>query len=215
MHAPRWVSPIAAMCWKMAASRWAARPPNCYPARRCRTPISAARATAPRWKNASAPSDAPSSAAKLSRLVADDRLDLKELVEAPFAVFAAIARQLVAAERRRGVHRGIVQMHAAGAHPRCHLTGMAEIGRLHIGREAVHRLVRHPDRVGLVAIGQDRQHRAEDFLLRDTHVVAHAGEDGRAHEIAAIEMLRPAWAARHQLRALVDAGLDQALDLSL
>jgi hypothetical protein len=84
---------------------------------------------------------------------------------------------------------------------------------LHIGREAVDRVVGHRDDLVLVLVGQDREHRPEDLLARDGHVVGDAGEDRRAHIVAAVEILRTAGAARHQLRALVDAGLDQALDL--
>src|SRR5262249_21076750 len=56
-------------------------------------------------------------------LVAEHRLDLQELFQAPLAVLAAVARLLVAAERRGGVAGRIVQVHVAGAHLRRELAG--------------------------------------------------------------------------------------------
>src|ERR1019366_9713333 len=41
----------------------------------------------------------------------------------------------------------------------------------------------------------------------------HIGEHGGANEVAAVQVLRTAGTAGDQFRALVDAGLDQALDL--
>ena len=66
------------------------------------------------------------------------------------------------------------------------------------------------DRVLLVVVGDDRQHRPEDLLLRDRHVVAHVGEDRRLHEVAAVEALGRLRAAGDELRALLDALLDVA-----
>ena len=69
------------------------------------------------------------------------------------------------------------------------------------------------DRLLLGVVGQDGEHRPEDLLARDGHVVGDVGEHGRTHVIAAVEALRPAGAAGDQRRAFVDALLDQALDL--
>jgi len=90
---------------------------------------------------------------------------------------------------------------------------MGDVAGLHIGGQAVDGVVGQADRLGFGLVGQNGQHRAEDFLSCDRHVVAHTGEDGRADEKAAVEVFRPPGAADHQLRALVDARLDQALDL--
>ncbi len=87
-----------------------------------------------------------------------------------------------------------------------------EIGRLHEGSQPVRRVVGHRHRLVFVAIGQDRQHRAEHFLPSDRHVVAHAGEHRGPHVVATIEVLGPAGTTGNQLRALGDAGLDQPLD---
>src|ERR1700754_3688303 len=61
------------------------------------------------------------------RLVADHGLGLEELLEAPLAVFAAVARLLVAAERRGRVADRVVQVHVAGAHLRGDLAGVLDV----------------------------------------------------------------------------------------
>src|SRR5690348_665744 len=71
-------------------------------------------------------------AATLRGVVAHDRLDLEELVEAEFAPFAAVAGLLVAAEGRAEIGPGAVQMHIAGAQLRRHLARMLDVARLHI-----------------------------------------------------------------------------------
>ena len=61
--------------------------------------------------------------------------------------------------------------------------------------------------------GMTRHDRAEDLLLRDAHVVAHAGEDRRLHEVALLEARRGvALAAGERLRALLLADLEVAGD---
>ena len=58
------------------------------------------------------------------------------------------------------------------------------------------------------------EHRAEDLLLEDPHVVV-ALEDGRLEVVAALELAAEvrALAADQELRALLEADLDVALDL--
>ena len=58
------------------------------------------------------------------------------------------------------------------------------------------------------------EHRPEDFLLRDAHVVADAGEDGRLDE-PAVAALRPGGraAAQHALGALALGDVDVGEDL--
>src|SRR5258708_39962650 len=146
-------------------------------------------------------------------LVADDGLGLQKFLEAPLAVLAAVARLLVAAERRRGVARGIVQVHVAGPHLRGDRAGVADVGRLHVRRQPVDRLVGQANDLFLAFVGQDGDDRSEDLLARDRHVVAHAREHGGPPIVAAVEMFRPARAAGHQLAALVAPGLDEALAL--
>ena len=57
------------------------------------------------------------------------------------------------------------------------------------------------------------EHRPEDLLARDRHVVGDVGEDGRADIEALVDALGQARTAGDQRRAFVDALLDQRLDL--
>ena len=74
----------------------------------------------------------------LCRAVADDSLDLQEVVDAPVGVFAAVAGLLVAAERRGGVPGGVVDRDLAGAQAARDLRGRcwrsAPTGRRRRGR---------------------------------------------------------------------------------
>ena len=134
-------------------------------------------------------------------------------MDRPVGVFATVAGLLVAAEGRERVPLGIVDRHLAGAHPGRDLAGVPDILRLHIGRQPVDRVVGDPHRLVLVVIGDDRQDGAEDFLLLDRHAGPDVAEHSRPHIIAAVEVLRPAGTAGDQRGALLDAGLDQPLDL--
>ena len=48
------------------------------------------------------------------------------------------------------------------------------------------------DRVGVAVVGDDDEHRPEDLLLGDLHLVVHVGEDGRLDVVALVEPGRPA-----------------------
>ena len=83
-----------------------------------------------------------------------------------------MARLLVAAERRERVEGAAVDLDLPGAHPPRDALGALRVGRPDAAGEAVDRVVGDPDRVVLVVVGDDRQHRAEDLLLGDRHVGA-------------------------------------------
>ena len=102
------------------------------------------------------------------------------------AVLAAEAAALVAAERRHVADRAIgVDPHRAGRERSLTFDSAAHVAGPHAGGEAVARVVGDRDRLLLVLERDDRQHRAEDLLLRDAHVVVDAGEDRRLDEQAA------------------------------
>src|SRR5262245_31717001 len=73
--------------------------------------------------------------------VADDALDLQEIMDSPVGIFAPVAGLLVAAERREGVPGRIVDLHLAGAKAAGDAARMLDILRLHQGGEAVHRVI--------------------------------------------------------------------------
>src|SRR5476651_2769899 len=104
-------------------------------------------------------------------------------------------------------------MDVAGAEARRHAARVIEIAGRDIARQAVRCVVGDGDRLFLCLVRQDREHRPEDLLARDRHVVLHAGEHRRLHVEADAEPLRPSDAAGDELSALVDPLLNQALDL--
>ena len=85
--------------------------------------------------------------------------------------------------------------------------------RLDIVGQPVSRVVGDADCLLLGIEGDDRQDRAEDFLLGDGHVVAHVREDRGLHEVAVgVDALGLADATDDERGALVDALLDVAVD---
>src|SRR5262245_11794801 len=117
-------------------------------------------------------------------------LHLRVQVERVATELTAVAALLVAAERRGGVeHVVAVDPHGTGPDGARHPVRLAHVARPDAGREAVERVVALQDRVVLVLEGDDRDHRAEDLLARDAHVVAHPGEDRRLDEVALLEAL--------------------------
>src|SRR5688572_24670027 len=95
------------------------------------------------------------------------RLDLEELLEAVLAVLAAVAAVLVATEGGLRVERAAVDLDLAGADAPGDGLGPLGVGALHAAGEAVVGVVGDADRVLLVVVGDDRQHRAEDLLMGD------------------------------------------------
>ena len=132
------------------------------------------------------------------------RLDLQELFEAELAELAAVARLLVAAERREQVEAAAVDVDLAGAQAARDALGALGIARPHAAGQPVDGVVGDAHRVVFVLVGDDRQHRAEDLLLRDGHVGAHVGEHGRLDVVALGQPLGRLGAAGDELRALVD-----------
>src|ERR1700731_755409 len=149
----------------------------------------------------------------LRGVVAGDRLDLEIFFQAVFAPFAAVAGLLVAAERRGAVVRHALQVDVAGADPAANLAGGLDGVGGDIARQTIGRVVGDPDRVFLVLGTHDHEHRPEDFLTRDGHVLGDVGEDGRANIQALVDAFRQTGTAGDQGGAFLDALLDQALDL--
>src|SRR5690606_37509567 len=144
--------------------------------------------------------------------VAEDALDLQVVVETEFAPLPAVSALAVAPEGapevEGAVHRDPARPDAAGQRAR-HL----EVGAADVGRETVLGVVGDLDGVVEIVVGDDRQHRTEDLLAGEGHVVGDVGEHRRLDVVAAVEPLRPAGAARDQGGALVDAAPDEPLDL--
>ena len=119
----------------------------------------------------------------------------------------------IAAERAAAGAAGAIGLDHAGAQLPGDALSARVVAALHVIGQAIAGVVGDFDRLVLALERDDRQHRAENLLTRDAHVVVDVGEHRRPHEIAAVEAFRPAGATSDQARALVDAGLDQVLHL--
>src|SRR4051794_1089754 len=113
-------------------------------------------------------------------------LDGKKLFDPEPSVLAAVAGLLVSAERRERVVGATVDLDLPGAELASDGLGALGIARPHPAGEPVLGVVGDADRVLLVVVGHDRQHRAEDLLLGDRHLGRDLAEDGRPHEVAAL-----------------------------
>src|SRR5262249_26409836 len=105
------------------------------------------------------------------RVEARDRLGLEILLHAVAAPLAAVAGLLVATERRGALIRHALQVDVAGADLAADLARALDRAGRDIAREAIGRVVGDLDRVRLVLGAEDCQHRSEDFLSRDRHIV--------------------------------------------
>jgi hypothetical protein len=77
--------------------------------------------------------------------------------------------------------------------------------------QAVHGIVRDGDRFFDRVVRKDREDRPKDFLLRNRHVGADIREDRRACVKALAESGGSSSATRNQVRAFIDACLDDPL----
>src|SRR3984957_9178566 len=151
------------------------------------------------------------SASSLLGRVAQGALNLQVLVERVLAPLPAVAAALVAAERRSQV-KGMVDRHPSRADPAGHRAGLVDVDSRHITRQAVVGVVGDLDGLVDVVVAEDAEHRAEDLLARNLHVVFDVGEDRRLDVVPRVQTRRPAGTAGDDRGTRVDAALDQALD---
>src|SRR5437762_11594344 len=116
-----------------------------------------------------------------------DALPLRITVEhALERVLASHAALLVPAVRLTGeLAEALIDLHPAGFDRVRGVDRFGDVARPHVRREPVMTVVRHTNRVALVVPRNRDHHGAEDLFARDAPVVAHVGEHGRLHEIAA------------------------------
>src|SRR3954468_19449704 len=125
-------------------------------------------------------------------------LELQVRLEPVQAAFAAEARLLVAAERRRRIEAvERVRPHDAGAHALRHPEDAGALLRPDPGAQPVRRVVRLLDRLVGRAERQHREHRPEDLLLRDAVALRDVREDRRREPVTLL---------RQSARRLVDLG---------
>src|SRR5437016_4513459 len=127
------------------------------------------------------------------------------------SALAPVAGLLVAPERAGRVKavEG-VGPHYAGLHGGHHLEDAAPLLGPYACRQAVRRVVGFLDGFLRSPEGQDREDRTKDLLLGDPMALADAGEERRAEEVATRGELT---VGLEDLGALLDAGVDQLLDL--
>src|SRR5690625_3930115 len=135
-------------------------------------------------------------------------LGLQILLEAGLTPLPSVAAALVPAERCIEVE-SMVDRHPAGADPAGHRAGLVQVGPRNVTGQAILGVVGDLDRFLDVVVAEYAQHRSEDLLTGDRHVVDDVGEDGRFDVVATIQPVRTAGAAGHDGRTVVDAAGDQ------
>src|ERR1700692_1221800 len=142
-------------------------------------------------------------------------LGLLVVVEHHLMVFPADARLLVSAERRmRGIGVVTVSPHAARLDRAAEAVEPVGITAPDARAEAVERVVGDRQRLLIVLEGRNRNHRPEDLLLEDAHLVVTL-EHGRLDIIAAGKVARQlvAGTTRQHLRPLLPADIEVGKDL--
>src|SRR5690349_19072665 len=142
----------------------------------------------------------------------DDRLQLGVVVHTLGAELPADAGALEATERRVEVHVVLVHRVGAGADAAGDVHALVDVVGPHRPGEAVLAVVGDPHGVGGVLERDDGEHRAEDLLPGDAHVVVRVGEDRRLHVPAAVEAVGTAAAADDDTRTLLLTERDVLLD---
>src|SRR5262249_16633117 len=115
---------------------------------------------------------------------------LREVLDTLWAVLAADAGVLVAAEWAPGVEGVPVDSVCAGADLLRDLDAARHIGGPYAAGQPIHRVVGDRDRIVLGVIRDDAQHRPEDLLLRDRHLVVDVSEHCGLYEEAAVQAFR-------------------------
>src|SRR6478736_147304 len=150
---------------------------------------------------------------RLGRVEAGNRLHFEEVLEAVLAPLAAVAGLLVAAERRGAVVGYALQVDVAGADLTADALGVLDGRARHVAGKPIGRVVGDVHGLGFVLGADDGEHRSEDLFTGDRHVGGDVGEDGWTDVEALVDAFGQARAAGNERCALVDALLDQALDL--
>ena len=101
-----------------------------------------------------------------------------------------------------------VDRDVAGAHALGDLEGAVDVAAAHLAGQAVDGVVGDGDRFVVGVVRGDRQHRAEDLLLRHLRIRVDVGEQRGLRVVADRQVLRNA-AAGDKPRTRIDATLDK------
>src|SRR5579859_5097528 len=132
----------------------------------------------------------------------------KKRIDPVSAIFTANARIFESSPGRLRIIRHVVDHNTTRPYLRGHSTRALKVGPEDGGVEAIFRVVGDPDRLVLGVISDDGQHRAEDLLLGDRHVVLHVDKNRGFHEVTRLEAFRMTLAADENLSAFLDALAD-------
>ena len=132
-------------------------------------------------------------------------------MQAKAAPLAAVSRLFVAAKGRAVFVAHAVDGDGASAQAPGHALRGHWVGGVDVGGQTERCVVGQADGVCFVVKRQDAQHRAEDLLLRNRHVVAHIGKHRGLDVITALKAVGPTQAAGHQTGPFVDTQLDVTL----
>jgi glc operon protein GlcG len=130
-------------------------------------------------------------------------LCLQKIAERDLSPFPSIPGHFVTTERRLGVFAGPVDVDHAGFDPSGDRCGAILARGLHIGCEAIDRIVGDLDGVFDIAIADHAKHRPEYLSARDRHVVVDISKNCWANVVSGIESFRPPFAAGHESRPLI------------
>src|ERR1700722_18333789 len=140
------------------------------------------------------------------------RTRFEERVQSEYAIFAPDPRLLETAKWGQRLMRCAIDDNASSLQLSGHPLRMIYVGREHVGLQPVAGVIGNRDSFGLVAIGDDTEHRPEDLLARNPHLVGDMREYRRPHEPAALQPVGAPLAAGQQNRAFVYAEADIRLD---
>src|SRR5204862_4704769 len=124
-----------------------------------------------------------------------DRLQLAVGVERPAPPVAPDAAQLVAPERCVGMGGATIDLHGTGPERPRDAQGARSVPAPDVAVETELRVVGERDGFFLVAEGDRGDHRPEDLLAGDHHVVPRGGEERRLDVVAAGQVRRAPGAA--------------------
>ncbi len=143
--------------------------------------------------------------------VQPNRFQLRVMLNRVCAQLAPEAGALVSTKRQCGIHQtiGVDPDRASAKLPRDGV-GFFDVSGPDSGGKSVRISIRQFDDLIDVIEAKRRQHRTEDFFLRNLHVVFDFAEDRGLNEKAFAAVYRNTVSARDQLRAFLLAGFDVA-----
>src|SRR5687768_12064971 len=122
--------------------------------------------------------------------IAEDGFDLEILQHALEAVLASVSGLLETAKRRVWIPGRVVEMHLTGADLGREVLDDVHVLALHMGPEAIDRIIRDGNGLLQCLVGDDAKDRPEDLLLGDAHARAHLGKDRRFNVEPGIQTAR-------------------------